>query len=291
MAQAEFEEKQYEAATNTEPARHGSNLFAPGQMIEHLIGYDAAILTQHPMFWREFPFSALRGDVDRVAREVFRHRGVQVTRMVICNVFIQYKRPEFLKRGAGRQKTTWNGESFFRFGVLEHQHNILLFQEGRLRSAVVCYAAPRFHRVQELFDHSTAGTVVESSIFIRPSELGSKAHSSIVTYAASGPKRFVHFSEPKEGAPSDLHELIREAVSTSAKENLWQAVTEWSDVIGELGKEYDYIGRLADSVGKYWDNLGEDYPSKGGDYFRKYFVGQVVARLNGTVWCPMYVAT
>lgn len=52
---AEFEKKQYEQHLNLELLKGSNLLFPPGQMLENTVGFDAALFTAHPKFWKHFP--------------------------------------------------------------------------------------------------------------------------------------------------------------------------------------------------------------------------------------------
>ena len=174
---AEFEEKSFEGALNLELAAQESKriIFSPGQVLESVVGYDASsyLSSNHPI-WNGDLFKFAEGDYDTKLREEFLRRGYPNPEIICCNLFIQYKRPEYLKRGAGAQRKKFKSKPFYRIELLENQHKILREQEKKLKNSVVVYAAPCFHLLKELHAHTINKTHLTNTFFIRPLQLSDK---------------------------------------------------------------------------------------------------------------------
>lgn len=82
------------------------------------------------------------------------------------NLFVQAKRPTPGSRAPKKLGALGLKGPFWKFGIDQQQQAVLaaLFKSTS-GSALVCYAAPAFHRVTELWAHSRTGTIVEASTF------------------------------------------------------------------------------------------------------------------------------
>ncbi len=65
------------------------------------------------------------------------------------NIFIQYKRPEYIQSPRGTEYKDW-GEPYFRYNILQHQQDILVqLEKNAGENAIVVYASPAFYRIKE----------------------------------------------------------------------------------------------------------------------------------------------
>lgn len=278
---AEFEEKSYETVMNAELGT-GRNLFAFGQALERWIGYDASIfIDDDHLFWRLINEPFRTGSYDRVAREILRRRGINVRNVSCCNAFIQYKRPELLKHGSGRQKHFWRGSPFYRFDLLDHQHRVLLFQERCLTNAVVVYASPKFHLFNDLMTHINASNCVENSFFVKPVDLG--PNSKAVTYSTSTfDNRYAHFSEPGEGEGVNILELINNSLRQNMERfesaKIEHLIDEWYNILPTIVEQFmvdDMYSKLQDRYSYIPEELY---------VLKKYLIGRAFSLSFGIDW-------
>lgn len=185
MARAEFTEKEYELAFAIELASSRGVVFGSGQVLEKIIGYDAAA---HPepdhVIWQILRVPRPRGLRLVQAMWLPGHvppRGDLPGQPV--SLLLQYKRPDHLIGARAAQWPIWNGP-YYRFTRTRHQHAILRRLQRRLGTqAVVRYAAPAFSRRAELEHRHIRRTVIEASGFVSPSRLG---RHTTWTYKAPG---------------------------------------------------------------------------------------------------------
>jgi hypothetical protein len=212
---AQFEEKTYEIAYDIELSSGAGGtptLWAPGQVLEHLLGFDATgdpqpdhvlwtVLTAPrppgivllSSFWPGLPKAAAAQLPSRPA-----------------SFIVQYKRPEYLHGGRAKQWSFWRAP-YFRFKIDSGQQRVLKRLEVKLgREALVRYAAPAFHSSQQLEIAQMQRSVITQSGHVPPSAL---AGHSAWTYQYPGnagranPGGETHafyrledmFSEPREG--------------------------------------------------------------------------------------------
>lgn len=165
---AEFKEKTYENAFLAEMARLTNVLYSPDQNDENILGFDGAAF---------FPWHELPPFFPYVRRRRWRHliglsmsefdwlaqRLDSVLPPFKFNVFLQYKRPEFLVRATAAEWSSWS-RPYFRYGITPHQQALLqrVLAKAGHRAAVV-YAAPAFHTARDLFRFGRDGQVMANS--------------------------------------------------------------------------------------------------------------------------------
>jgi hypothetical protein len=82
------------------------------------------------------------------------------------NLFIQAKRCFFHKAKPRHLKASALNSPCWRFDITPHQQEALEKVAAKIsRRAVVCYAAPAFHRFSELYAHTAARTINQNSTF------------------------------------------------------------------------------------------------------------------------------
>lgn len=87
------------------------------------------------------------------------------------NLFVQHKRPEFIGSHLGKERDHWE-RPYFRYDIDSNQQACLEKLETVAgNDALVTYACAAFHTSQELWDHTTRITLIESSNFVRPADL------------------------------------------------------------------------------------------------------------------------
>ncbi|MFD2251592.1 hypothetical protein FHS82_000747 [Pseudochelatococcus lubricantis] len=166
--ETEFKEKTYEKYFSHEVARLTNVTFSPDPCDEALLGFDDAFWLPLPRIMRRAPF-------------VRRRRWSRMTGVEICeldhiadqfscrmppfrfNLFVQYKRPVFLKtKGAGEWEH-WK-RSYYRYNTTPHQQDALerIEAKGNGRAATV-YASPAFWQSADLWANVEAETIIDNS--------------------------------------------------------------------------------------------------------------------------------
>jgi hypothetical protein len=178
MPVAEFEEKEYEVAAAIElatDARRYGHVFSSGQVLEKIVGYDAAA---DP--WSGHRIWVILG-VPRPAGvrllPQFWHPGAEpsIERLPCHPVsfILQYKRPTYLRGASSKQWARWR-RPYYRFERTAEQQRILRRLEQAVDgSVVVRYASPAFWQRGDLERNQFMRTVLQSSGFVAPSILGS----------------------------------------------------------------------------------------------------------------------
>jgi hypothetical protein len=152
---AQFEEKEYEIAAAVElalGAGSGGMVYAVGQVLEKLVGYDSAsdpmdtnpiwavLEVPRPPGIRLVPSLWLPGKPPPASRLPSRP----------ISLILQYKRPTYLRGHAAKQWRQWEAP-YFRFERTRDQQTVLARLERKTgKDVVVRYAAPAFWRRYEL---------------------------------------------------------------------------------------------------------------------------------------------
>lgn len=223
---SEFEEKQYEQHLNIELLQGSNLIFPPGQHLENVLGFDAALFTRNKNFWRHFlggyPWyrrffrSYLNGmyfpkDAYEL-EDAFNNDFPQFK----FNAFIQHKRPERMIKDTAAEWDSWNQE-YYRYKVLDHQQSTLEILEANVGDqGVVTYASPAFHTKQEFWDVHKSQSFIQNSNFCQPSKLtGHKAY----TYISPGTNGIAH-SEPEKVESKHLINELERLSQSEAKHDL-----------------------------------------------------------------------
>lgn len=205
----EFKEKPYEKYVSQELGRLTNFAYSPDQCDESFLGFDDAFLLAAPHLFMLAPFRRrsrrLRAfgltiaELDLVDDEI-------VKRMppFRFNLFIQYKRPEYLRTKGASEWVHW-GSPYYRIELTPHQQAILeQIEAGSHGRAATVYAAPAFWTSADLFKHALAGEVVVNSAFADVARLA--GHGK---YTYSGPGHVgVGHSEPALIDNTPLRERI-----------------------------------------------------------------------------------
>lgn len=251
----QFEEKQYESQMNMLLAcqvgiYRNKSLFSPGQVLEGYIGFDAAMHSCNNRFWKYFyrdwaylfyhyseywPYGLDLSDLHkfhRVFEEIYEHMP-----SIKYNVFIQYKKPKYLKKSNAPEYWKWE-MPYFRYKLNEKQQKLL----EKLSSAVgemalVIYASPAFITQKEFWENVNNETMIENSNFCKAEEL--HGHHRY-TYIRGG-RHGIAFSEPEEISSINLKEEISKlnGLSEGASSNI--------EYINKLAAKLDNIILESDS--------------------------------------------
>ncbi|GAY19626.1 hypothetical protein [Sphingobium fuliginis] len=195
---AEFKEKTYETYFLAEVARLTNILYSPDQTDEGALGFDGSFYLPLPPSRAIFPYIRFRrwrhligmsaGEIDDFGEELNSH--LPPFRL---NLFVQYKRPEWMHGSNATEWPSWS-TSYFRYTIEAKQQGLLegIVEAAAGRAAVV-YAAAAFRLNSELFAHAEAGTVVPNSNIASVEML--TGHKRF-TYTAPGSYGIAH-SEPE----------------------------------------------------------------------------------------------
>lgn len=201
MPLVQFEEKELEGPLNAQLC--DGALWTPGQVLESIIGFDAAMLVVNTSFWASVGFggppkglpvlaSWWHGWPSLLLRPLFRHRTPPRFRL---NLFLQYKRPEYLIRG--KESNEWNSP-YFRFNITTHQQHALEACANSLGAqGLVAYGSPAFFLREDLFAFTESRTLAANTHFAPV--LGLANHSRY-TYVLPRTKGKAH-SKPVEVQP------------------------------------------------------------------------------------------
>src|SRR5450631_1110624 len=128
--QTGFKEKTYEKYFGGEVARLTTITFSPDQCDESYLGFDDAFRLPWFLLRRWFPHlrRGSRGcSAGLSIRELDDLTAQMIQRMppFRFNIFVQYKRPEYLLRSSAQEWSCWNSP-YFRYDTTPHQHDLLL---------------------------------------------------------------------------------------------------------------------------------------------------------------------
>lgn len=238
MTIAEFCEREYESNFNCQVNRLHKYIWTPGQVQEHLLGFDAALFTDTRLIFSLFPTLLLPPTGVRPSSEDWQHYFDIADHHFppFCfNLFVQHKRPEFIGSHLGKERYHW-GHPYYRYDIDSHQQACLEKLETVAGSdALVTYACAAFHTSQELWNHTTRATLIESSNFVRPADLIGHGRYSFDAPGSAGlatsepelvesqgfPERFRSHLDASDPVPLSAiirrtAEIVRETIGTSA---------------------------------------------------------------------------
>lgn len=227
MPKAEFEEKQYETAANIELGLQHAAVFAAGQVLEAVVGYDTATAPpQNAPIWELIGVKAPTGlqlVPNLWQRARVKPKAPQLPSRYV-SLILQYKRPEYLNSNLAAQWSHWK-RAYYRFLIRQRQQNILVHLENSVSArAVLRYACPVFWKYEDLQKYQHSQSILSQSTFVTASKLvGHKAW----TYRVPGS---IGFANPtNENIPTnDFNELWRILETNAKKENLFQHLSSLS---------------------------------------------------------------
>lgn len=176
MGRAQFAEKEYEIAMAIElsaGAGRGSRVHSCGQVLEEILGYDAAADAgrQHAI-WAVLAAPRPRGlklvpeHWDPGTRPPAEHLPPGLVSLIL-----QYKRPDFLQGARAKQWRSWR-HPYFRFEVTPHQQRVLRrLERATANEAVVRYACPALWERAHFERARYGGTLTAESGYVSPSAL------------------------------------------------------------------------------------------------------------------------
>jgi hypothetical protein len=181
---AEFEDKAFESALNVQLLIESAQLYAPGQVLETVLGFDVAMLAQQVGHWRLWNLQAPAGGVMTDAWGL-----ADVTQPLSrlpdfkLNVFVQYRRPSYMAHESGAEWPAWS-RPYYRYAVAPPQQAALEQCAAVLgKNGLVMYAAPAFWSLRDLCTFTARGMLVEHTSLVEVTELHGY---NLYTYASAG---------------------------------------------------------------------------------------------------------
>lgn len=232
----EFEERQYEIPLDVELIGAHS-VFVPGLVLENSLAIDAADFTRNLKFWglwfdwRTFWKPWRRGvlldsqlwdaaaqELDNAAFPRFRF-----------NLFIQYKRPQFISSRRGKEYDHWS-QAYFRYDINDHQQERLYKLEQRVsHNAIVAYSCAAFWRWSQLWQFVRERRLVENSNFVQPHDL-------------NGHQRYTFVNRGNVGAAYSKEPVAIKILDISKKiDEMRKAKTEFKTNVAFLSSLADQI--------------------------------------------------
>ncbi len=244
---AEFEEKQYEQHLNNALLRDKRLLFPPGQVLENYLGFDAALFTVHPKFWRHFPwlyeehfwFWRRPPNGTRLPKELWKKIEYLIEDLpkFKFNTFIQHKRPEYMTVSRAAEWASWNAP-YYRYKLISHQQSALSRLEKIIANkGVVVYACPAFHTLQELWATVKQDSIIDKSNFCQAGKLD---NHQVYTFQKAGNYGIAHSEQEKVESYDILRGLgglSQSEPSQSNKEHLAKLAKTIDSVMTEENKQ------------------------------------------------------
>ncbi|MFC2018260.1 hypothetical protein ACFLTQ_03040 [Chloroflexota bacterium] len=213
----------------------------PGQVLEKRLGFDGVQYTYNSTFWKiiQRDPSPLSGMVlNRIAPNlsVF-HRQLPTFR---CNVMLQVKRPQYLKR----RTLGYNGNSpYYRFTIDDEQQNVLATLASKAGSrAYVGYASPAFSKTAELYRHTIYSKLIENSAFVSVVNVVGHKHFAYCGPGTCGKA----YSEPEDIDDKSFTTVLE---GLAYEDNDWKSQNELetsealaTQALGELNKIIHDVG-------------------------------------------------
>lgn len=171
----EFEETEFRGPLFHQLDKESHLLWEPGQVFEKVVGTDRASMRINDYFWNLYGYSTHpKGFTLRNRRFSHVWNNVKSGKLLPdfkLNLFIQAKRSEYSSRGLKKLKPNIIGPYWY-FEITPHQQYALELLQSELNNdALVVYAAPVFHKQQELYNHTVNQSIVHNSTFPKASSL------------------------------------------------------------------------------------------------------------------------
>jgi len=182
----EFKEKTYEKYFGHELSRLTNITYSPDQCDEAILGFDEAFFLPIDWFLRFGPHvrRSRRARLTGIEIKQFNKFGKSVSGHLPpfrFNLFVQFKRPEFLTTKRAKQWSDWN-QSYYRYQTTPHQQEALerIDAQSYGRAATI-YASPAFWEAKELWSYVRNETVVEKSNMADVGKVKGHGHYSYVS--------------------------------------------------------------------------------------------------------------
>ena len=180
---SQFEEKTFEEYSNVELLIGKSVMFPPGQRAERWFGFDNAFfLPFHPFLEPSWKMRSRLGR--RLGDIIWLKDEFNSLPPFKFNLFIQYKRPEYVHTELAGEYKYWNRD-YYRFALTDHQHRTLRKLSTEVKSdAVVAYCSSVFWKNETLWSFHENRSIIANSNFAEVSKIQEDHH--IITYTDPG---------------------------------------------------------------------------------------------------------
>lgn len=264
----EFKEKTYETAFVGELRMLTKVIYAPDQYDEGMLGFDASAFIPWPELMPFLPYRRFRRwrHLIGISSAEIKNMGDDLDNSLPpfrLNLFIQFKRPQYLTHSNAKEWSHWNRE-YFRYKVDANQQKLLQKLQGIASGrAAVVYAAPAIVKTNDLFAHQLNDAVIKNSNIV---DAGLLTGHSKCTYADPGNVGMGH-SEPEELNSAKLEEILGNQETEEL--SFTQHVKGTANVIKALfedeidGRETLDLARRVVLGG----DLADIYPRAGGTWF------------------------
>lgn len=203
-----FEEKTYESYFNNELDSKSSIYFPPGQVLEGVLGFDAAANSKDRILWKclGYPFwifpyysgvnlieiaKELESELERINQKI---------PSIKTNLLFQYKRPDYITMANGKEWGHWN-KKYYRYTIYYEQHKLLSkIDKAFGDKALVLYASPAINNLDDLVRFKIKKKIIANSNFTKASDLNNHSKN---TYINSGTYS-IACSEPEQLKNIDL---------------------------------------------------------------------------------------
>lgn len=243
MERSEFEEKQYEVAALWELANGSTSVFPSGQVLESLVGYDAALDPGPSPIWSVLGSGQPTGIQLTPALWLPFARLPPAAKLPskLVSLILQFKTSEFTDHWKAGQYHHWR-RGYYRFWLHSVQQLRLETLEDNLKGkALVRYAAPAFLQYSDLLYLASTGNVCGHSAFVSAGRL---TGHRLWSYA--GPGTHGYANPEGEETPADTFEsLLGTLESEAAPQNLAEHVIGLADVIRVDGAMSEFAGEIA----------------------------------------------
>jgi len=240
MTIADFEEKTYEVVYDVELSEGaGPTPWAPGQVLEHLVGFDAAASPDAShVLWHVLGAPRPKGLVllpEHWTGAPGRRPAKKRLPSDPISFMVQFKRPEMIRSHAGKQWNLWR-RPYFRFKLDPAQQRTLKRLEmNTVGDAIVRYAAPAFVTNQEMDVARLSGQVISSSGHVSPAILSGHSVWTYLTAGSAGRPN----PTGKESPFDRLSDLFREPddyeeprpTSTSSEVETFDAIRKHVEIL------------------------------------------------------------
>ncbi|MGL4514709.1 MAG: hypothetical protein ACRCT8_16600 [Lacipirellulaceae bacterium] len=234
--------------------------YVPGQVLENVLGFDAAIYTANPLFWRMVgaPWPGLapwwqnpRWTGVALLQEWWRELEdlVDAFPSFRFNVFVQHKRPDYFESDRASEWQEWL-RPYYRYTLAGHQQAALeRLERLAAEKAIVVYASPAFHLREQLWRAARDREVIERSNFCQPTKLaGHKKY----TYCEPGSSGKGH-SESSDIECFDFYNRFNVLLEVDATS---QSNIEFLVETGQIVQEaVGTVAGLTDSYSEIFDSI------------------------------------
>ncbi len=223
MIPGEFEEKEFEGPLNAELVNGTGIVWPPGQVLEGIVGFDAALFVSEVSHWIALGYPGpLPGGV--MVSTWWSNSPAKTASQLPdfkLNLFLQYKRVDLLESLGGPEGKYWK-RPYYRYFITDHQQLALEACSKNLGSnGLVAYSAPAFAARVELFRHILARTVMQSTNFAKVTALTGHSKYTFVNPGLAGRA----FSEPEDIPYASIREALAAAPEISLEELLQRAAS------------------------------------------------------------------